>query len=66
MRKSVVVTLCCALVLAVVAMAEAASDRPRIAVLEFKNKADNQWWYHGGAEAAQYEADRSVEIMDRW
>jgi curli biogenesis system outer membrane secretion channel CsgG len=52
-RKSVVVTLCCALVLAVVAMAEAASDRPRIAVLEFKNKADNQWWYHGGAEAAQ-------------
>ena len=28
-------------------------DKPRIAVLEFKNKADNQWWYHGGAEAAQ-------------
>lgn len=31
----------------------AASDKPRIAVLEFKNKADNQWWYHGGAAAAQ-------------
>jgi len=22
-------------------------------VIEFKNKADNQWWYHGGAAAAQ-------------
>jgi curli biogenesis system outer membrane secretion channel CsgG len=31
----------------------AASDKPRIAVLEFKNKADNQWWWHGGAQAAQ-------------
>jgi curli biogenesis system outer membrane secretion channel CsgG len=31
----------------------AASDKPRIAVLEFKNKADNQWWYSGGAAAAQ-------------
>jgi curli biogenesis system outer membrane secretion channel CsgG len=31
----------------------ASSDKPRLAVLEFKNKADNQWWYHGGAEAAQ-------------
>ena len=31
----------------------ASSDKPRMAVLEFKNKADNQWWYHGGAEAAQ-------------
>ncbi|MEM7481528.1 MAG: CsgG/HfaB family protein [Acidobacteriota bacterium] len=30
-----------------------AADKPRIAVLEFQNKADNQWWYHGGAEAAQ-------------
>jgi curli biogenesis system outer membrane secretion channel CsgG len=31
----------------------AASDKPRIAVLEFKNKAQNQWWWNGGAEAAQ-------------
>lgn len=29
------------------------SSKPRIAVIEFKNKADNQWWYRGGAEAAQ-------------
>ncbi len=29
------------------------STKPRIAVIEFKNKADNQWWYSGGAEAAQ-------------
>ncbi|MBS1808355.1 MAG: hypothetical protein JST84_09200 [Acidobacteria bacterium] len=25
----------------------------RLAVLPFQHKADNQWWYHGGAEAAQ-------------
>jgi curli biogenesis system outer membrane secretion channel CsgG len=31
----------------------AASDKPRIAVLEFKNKAENQWWYNSGAAAAQ-------------
>jgi curli biogenesis system outer membrane secretion channel CsgG len=52
-RKSLVVTLCCAALVAIVAAGEAASDKPRIAVLEFKNKADNQWWYHGGATAAQ-------------
>jgi curli biogenesis system outer membrane secretion channel CsgG len=33
--------------------ADKGSSKPRMAVLEFKNKADNQWWYHGGAEAAQ-------------
>ena len=53
MRKSLVVTLCCAFLVAVVAAAGAANDKPRIAVLEFKNKADNQWWYRGGAAAAQ-------------
>jgi len=31
----------------------AGESKPRIAVLEFKNKADNQWWWHGGAAAAQ-------------
>src|SRR3954464_1950781 len=35
------------------AAAKGGSEKPRIAVLEFKNKADNQWWGHGGAEAAQ-------------
>lgn len=34
-------------------VARAADSKPRIAVLEFKNKADNQWWWHGGASAAQ-------------
>ena len=53
MRKSIVGSLCCALLVAVVTAAGAANDKPRIAVIEFKNKADNQWWYHGGAEAAQ-------------
>ena len=55
MRKSYVLALCSALLLALVASTALAqkSTKPRIAVLEFKNKADNQWWYHGGAEAAQ-------------
>jgi curli biogenesis system outer membrane secretion channel CsgG len=29
------------------------SEKPRIAVLEFTNKADNQYWWHGGAAAIQ-------------
>lgn len=29
------------------------STKPRIAVLEFKNKTDNQYWYQGGVEAIQ-------------
>lgn len=54
MKRALSLTLGVALVLAAVALpAQAASDKPRIAVLEFKNKADNQWWYSGGAEAAQ-------------
>ncbi|HEV7519358.1 MAG TPA: CsgG/HfaB family protein [Thermoanaerobaculia bacterium] len=39
--------------LAVAKGAKEGSTKPRIAVIEFKNKADNQWWYHGGAAAAQ-------------
>lgn len=31
----------------------APSDKPRIAVLQFENKADNQWWYSRGGAAAQ-------------
>jgi curli biogenesis system outer membrane secretion channel CsgG len=44
-----------ALLLAVAApgIAQDKNTKPRIAVIEFQNKADNQWWYHGGAGAAQ-------------
>jgi curli biogenesis system outer membrane secretion channel CsgG len=57
MKRASILALCgvVALLATVVAptLSSAAGDKPRIAVLEFKNKADNQWWYHGGAEAAQ-------------
>jgi curli biogenesis system outer membrane secretion channel CsgG len=55
MKRILSLALCAALVLVVASVAFAAdkSSKPRIAVLEFKNKADNQWWYRGGAEAAQ-------------
>ncbi len=49
--------LCAALLVPALALAKGAkaggSTKPRVAVIEFKNKADNQWWYHGGAAAAQ-------------
>jgi len=55
MKRILSLALCAALVIVVASVAFAAdkSSKPRLAVLEFKNKADNQWWYHGGAEAAQ-------------
>jgi len=58
MKRFISFTLCAALLAALVVptLAIAAGDKankPRIAVLEFKNKADNQWWFHGGAAAAQ-------------
>jgi len=58
MKRVSSLAICGALLLAVLAapgliQAAGKADKPRIAVLEFKNKADNQWWYHGGAEAAQ-------------
>lgn len=57
MKRATVLTVCAALlitmVVPVLAGAAEKSAKPRIAVLEFKNKADNQWWFHGGAEAAQ-------------
>src|SRR5215208_1994314 len=57
MKRLSSLLLCAALLGAVLlpALADAAdkSTKPRIAVLEFKNKADNQWWWHGGAQASQ-------------
>ena len=58
MKRFTIITLCGLALLGVVlvpALSSAAGggEKPRIAVLEFKNKADNQWWYHGGAAAAQ-------------
>src|SRR4051812_1654122 len=61
MKRVTSLTLCAALLttLVIPALAHAAgtagdkATKPRIAVIEFKNKADNQWWYHGGAAAAQ-------------
>jgi curli biogenesis system outer membrane secretion channel CsgG len=58
MKRISTLALCAALLLAMFAApgltrAAGKSDKPRLAVLEFKNKADNQWWWHGGAEAAQ-------------
>ncbi|HEX9670731.1 MAG TPA: CsgG/HfaB family protein [Thermoanaerobaculia bacterium] len=44
-----------ALLLAAAALPALAADttKPRIAVLEFKSKAENQWWWHNGSAAAQ-------------
>ncbi len=56
MKRTLSLALCAVLLSAFVvsmASAEEKSTKPRIAVIEFKNKADNQWWYHGGAEAMQ-------------
>ena len=59
MKRASILALCGVALLAILAivvaptLSNAASNKPRIAVLEFRNKADNQWWGHGGAEAAQ-------------
>jgi curli biogenesis system outer membrane secretion channel CsgG len=54
MKRLSAVGILLALVLAAAtAVGAADNSKPRIAVLEFKNKADNQWWYHGGAAAMQ-------------
>jgi curli biogenesis system outer membrane secretion channel CsgG len=36
-----------------VVQAQSPSTKPRIAVMEFSSKADNQWWFKNGAAAAQ-------------
>ena len=56
MKRILSLALLCILALTLTVPAALAADKsskPRIAVIEFKNKADNQWWYHGGAEAMQ-------------
>jgi len=53
MKRILTLALTALLVAVAVAPMATAADKPRIAVLEFENNADNQWWYHGGAEAAQ-------------
>jgi curli biogenesis system outer membrane secretion channel CsgG len=63
MKRVSSLAICGALLLALLAapgltraaskVSKGGSTKPRIAVLEFKNKADNQWWFHGGATAAQ-------------
>lgn len=37
----------------IVLAAFSAFAQPKLAVLAFTNKADNQWWFHGGAEQTQ-------------
>ena len=56
MKRVMSLGLCAALALTVaipLVAGAAASDKPRIAVIEFKNKADNQYWWSGGGEAMQ-------------
>ncbi len=56
MKRVLQILVSAALLVAIVSPALVGQDKakkPRIAVLEFKNKADNQWWWHGGAAAAQ-------------
>ncbi len=53
MKRALILVVCAVLVAVALTPAFAKSDKPRIAVLAFQNKADNQWWGSGGAEAAQ-------------
>lgn len=57
MKKLVALLICAAVSAAMVApLAQAANDKPRIAVIEFKTKADAawySWWHDRGAGAMQ-------------
>lgn len=55
MKRIIGWTTVLALLLLIAPLPVQAADnsKPRIAVLEFKNKADGQWWYNGGAAAMQ-------------
>jgi curli biogenesis system outer membrane secretion channel CsgG len=51
MKRFLSVLACACLLAVAFAAAAEAADKPRIAVLEFQNKADSQYWWHGGGEA---------------
>lgn len=57
MKRLPILALCVALLLVLslgpVLSIAAAADKPRIAVLQFTNKAENQWWWNSGGAAAQ-------------
>ena len=55
MKRALILTVCAVLVAAAAAPLYAANDKPRIAVLEFVNKADSgwHWWNDRGAAAMQ-------------
>jgi curli biogenesis system outer membrane secretion channel CsgG len=56
MKRVLTLVLCAVLapvLSASLGAAEGGSGKPRIAVLEFTNKANNDWWWHNGAAAAQ-------------
>jgi curli biogenesis system outer membrane secretion channel CsgG len=56
MKRPLALAICAVLAVAMTAslvLAQAPSTKPRIAVIEFSNKADNQWWHSTGAQAAQ-------------
>ena len=54
MKHALTLALAAALVaITLVPWADAAEDKPRIAVLQFDNKANVSWWYSNGAAAAQ-------------
>jgi curli biogenesis system outer membrane secretion channel CsgG len=56
MKRVLLLAVCAVLAVATTASvvrAQAPSTKPRIAVIEFSNKADNQWWHSTGASAAQ-------------
>ncbi|MEM8993612.1 MAG: CsgG/HfaB family protein [Acidobacteriota bacterium] len=52
MKRGLIFLMVSVLTLVVLSPAWAA-DKPRIAVLEFKHKADGGYWWNGGAEAMQ-------------
>jgi curli biogenesis system outer membrane secretion channel CsgG len=53
MKRVLSLVLCAILASASLLVAQPPSSKPRIAVLEFSSKADNQWWFKNGAAAAQ-------------